>query len=31
MATIAQRALSSESSDDGNFGMTEDEKAQLIS
>jgi hypothetical protein len=30
MATIAQRALSSESSDDGNFGMTEDEKAQLL-
>ena len=30
MATIVQRALSSESSDDSNFGMTEDEKAQLL-
>jgi hypothetical protein len=30
MATIAQRALNSESSDDGNFGMTEEEKAQLL-
>ncbi len=30
MATIVQRALASESSDDGNFGMTEEEKAQLL-
>ena len=30
MATIVQRALNSESSDDGNFGMTEEEKAQLL-
>jgi len=30
MATIIQRAVNSESSDDGNFGMTEDEKAQLL-
>ena len=29
MATIIQRALNSES-DDGNFGMTEEEKAQLL-
>ncbi len=29
MATIVQRALASESSDDGNFGMTEEEKRQL--
>jgi hypothetical protein len=31
MATIVQRALNSESSEDGNFGMTEEEKAQLLS
>jgi hypothetical protein len=31
MATIVQRALNSETSDDGNFGMTEEEKAQLLS
>ena len=31
MATIVQRALNSESSDDSNFGMTEEEKAQLLS
>ena len=31
MATIIQRALNSESSDDANFGMTEGEKAQLLS
>jgi hypothetical protein len=30
MATIVQRALSSDTVDDGNFGMTEDEKAQLL-
>jgi hypothetical protein len=30
MATIVQRALNSESSDDANFGMTEGEKAQLL-
>jgi hypothetical protein len=30
MATIVQRALNSESSDDSNFGMTEEEKAQLL-
>jgi hypothetical protein len=30
MATIVQRALNSETSDDSNFGMTEDEKAQLL-
>jgi hypothetical protein len=30
MATIVQRALSSESSDTADFGMTEDEKAQLL-
>ena len=30
MATIIQRAVNSDSSDDGNFGMTEDEKAQLL-
>jgi len=30
MATIVQRALNSESPDDGNFGMTEEEKAQLL-
>jgi hypothetical protein len=31
MATIVQRAVQNESTDDGNFGMTEDEKAQLLS
>jgi len=30
MATIIQRAVNSDSSDDGNFGMTEDEKAQSL-
>lgn len=30
MATIVQRALSSESSEDSNFGMTEEEKKQLL-
>jgi hypothetical protein len=30
MATIIQRAVNSESQDDGNFGMTEDEKSQLL-
>jgi hypothetical protein len=30
MATIIQRAISSDTSDDANFGMTEDEKAQLL-
>jgi len=30
MATIIQRAITSESSDDSNFGMTEEEKAQLL-
>ena len=30
MATIIQRAVNSESSDDGNFGMTEEEKTQLL-
>jgi hypothetical protein len=30
MATIVQRALNSESSDDSSFGMTEEEKAQLL-
>ncbi len=30
MATIIQRAVQNESSDDGNFGMTEDEKQQLL-
>jgi hypothetical protein len=30
MATIIQRAISSDTSDDTNFGMTEDEKAQLL-
>jgi hypothetical protein len=30
MATIVQRALNSELSDDSNFGMTEEEKAQLL-
>ena len=30
MATIAQRAIQSDGVDDGNFGMTEDEKQQLL-
>lgn len=30
MATIAQRAIQSDGQDDGNFGMTEDEKQQLL-
>ena len=30
MATIIQRAVQGEGSDDGNFGMTEDEKQQLL-
>jgi hypothetical protein len=30
MATIIQRAVNSEGGDDGNFGMTEDEKYQLL-
>jgi hypothetical protein len=30
MATIVQRALSSDTADDGSFGMTEEEKAQLL-
>ena len=30
MATIAQRAIQNEGSDDGNFGMTEEEKQQLL-
>jgi hypothetical protein len=30
MATIVQRALASESSDAADFGMTEEEKAQLL-
>ena len=30
MATIAQRAIQSDVQDDGNFGMTEDEKQQLL-
>ena len=30
MATIVQRALNSDSSEDSNFGMTEEEKAQLL-
>ena len=30
MATIAQRAIQNEGDDDGNFGMTEEEKAQLL-
>lgn len=31
MATIVQRAVQNEGQDDGNFGMTEEEKAQLLS
>ena len=30
MATIIQRAVQNEGDDDGNFGMTEDEKQQLL-
>ena len=30
MATIIQRSLASESSDDGSLGMTDEEKAQLL-
>ena len=30
MATIIQRAVQNESEDDGNFGMTEKEKQQLL-
>ena len=30
MATIIQRAVQSETIDDGNFGMTEEEKQQLL-
>lgn len=30
MATIIQRALNSNSSEDGSFGLTEDEKTQLF-
>ena len=30
MATIAQRAIQSDGQDDGNFGMTEEEKQQLL-
>ena len=30
MATIIQRALNSESSEENSFGMTEEEKAQLL-
>jgi hypothetical protein len=31
MATIVQRALNSEASESSDFGMTEEEKAQLLS
>ena len=31
MATIIQRAVQNEAMDDGNFGMTEEEKQQLLS
>jgi hypothetical protein len=31
MATIVQRALNSEASESNDFGMTEEEKAQLLS
>ena len=31
MATIVQRAVQNEGQDDGNFGMTEEEKQQLLS
>jgi hypothetical protein len=30
MATIIQRALNSTSSDDGGFGISDEEKAQLL-
>ena len=30
MATIVQRAVQNEGDDDGNFGMTEEEKQQLL-
>ena len=30
MATIIQRAVQNEADDDGNFGMTEEEKQQLL-
>jgi hypothetical protein len=30
MATIIQRAVNSEASEESNFGMTEEEKAQLL-
>ena len=30
MATIIQRAVQNEGDDDGNFGMTEEEKQQLL-
>ena len=30
MATIAQRAVQNEGGDEGNFGMTEEEKQQLL-
>lgn len=30
MATIIQRAVNTNTNDDGNFGMTEEEKAQLL-
>ena len=30
MATIIQRAVQNEGNDDGNFGMTEEEKQQLL-
>ena len=30
MATIIQRAVQNEGQDDGNFGMTEEEKQQLL-
>ena len=30
MATIIQRAVQNETDDDGNFGMTEEEKQQLL-
>jgi hypothetical protein len=30
MATIIQRAVNTNTNDDGSFGMTEEEKAQLL-
>jgi methanogenic corrinoid protein MtbC1 len=30
MATIVQRAVNTNTNDDGNFGMTEEEKSQLL-